>query len=77
MQNLIKFCRERRRYTDLVREDPIIAKSVDTVNESLLEAHQGAFRRVQENIGTKESAETGVNENEKASRTINGNGKTS
>ena len=38
--------RERRRYTDLIREDELIAKSADNINEDLLGRHQGAFRRI-------------------------------
>jgi hypothetical protein len=39
--------RERRRFTDLIREEPLIAQSVDTVNADLQERHEGAIRRVQ------------------------------
>uniref|UniRef100_A0A915LS68 Uncharacterized protein n=1 Tax=Meloidogyne javanica TaxID=6303 RepID=A0A915LS68_MELJA len=38
--------RERRRYTDLIREEPLVAKSVDNVLEGLLQTHEGAQRRV-------------------------------
>ncbi|KAF7636564.1 hypothetical protein Mgra_00003955 [Meloidogyne graminicola] len=38
--------RERRRYTDLIREEPLVAKSVDNVLEGLLLSHEGAQRRI-------------------------------
>ncbi|KAI1702784.1 immunoglobulin domain-containing protein [Ditylenchus destructor] len=42
--------RERRRFTDLVREDPNIAKSVANVVEDLNTKRQGALRRIQSEI---------------------------
>uniref|UniRef100_A0A915E301 Ig-like domain-containing protein n=1 Tax=Ditylenchus dipsaci TaxID=166011 RepID=A0A915E301_9BILA len=42
--------RERRRFTDLVREDPNIAKSVANVVQDLQSKKQGALRRIQDEI---------------------------
>uniref|UniRef100_A0A914I2N6 Uncharacterized protein n=1 Tax=Globodera rostochiensis TaxID=31243 RepID=A0A914I2N6_GLORO len=53
--------RERRRYTDLIREDQQIAKSVDTVTEGLLQQHEGAQRRIQGDENGQIKAENGRN----------------
>uniref|UniRef100_A0A183BTP3 Protein kinase domain-containing protein n=1 Tax=Globodera pallida TaxID=36090 RepID=A0A183BTP3_GLOPA len=53
--------RERRRYTDLIREDQQIAKSVDTVTEGLLQQHEGAQRRIQGDENGQIKAENGKN----------------
>ncbi|KAL3121107.1 hypothetical protein niasHT_005367 [Heterodera trifolii] len=64
--------RERRRYTDLIREDTQIAKSVDTVTEGLLQQHEGALRRTQQQNGQMEAenGENGRNGREKKHRPV-------
>jgi len=42
--------RERRRFTDLIKEDPEIAKSVANVMQDLSSKHEGALRRIQTEI---------------------------
>ncbi|TKR95921.1 hypothetical protein L596_010020 [Steinernema carpocapsae] len=42
--------RERRRYTDLIKEDPNIAKSVEQVERDLDKTQSGAIRRIRQDI---------------------------
>lgn len=42
--------RERRRFTDLIREDPSIAKSVDKIEKELNEKTAGAIRRIRTQV---------------------------
>lgn len=42
--------RERRRFSDLIREDPLVAKSVAAVTKELQEKQLGAVRRIQQDI---------------------------
>lgn len=42
--------RERRCLSDLIREDPLIAKSVAAVTKELQHKHLGAVRRIQQDI---------------------------
>ncbi|KAL7071304.1 hypothetical protein ACQ4LE_009560 [Meloidogyne hapla] len=55
--------RERRRYTDLIREEPLVAKSVDNVIEGLLQTHEGAQRRIIDGNEVNESLEENASEN--------------
>lgn len=38
--------RERRRFTDLIREDPVIAQSVDKIDRELNEKTASSVRRI-------------------------------
>ncbi|MFH4974950.1 hypothetical protein AB6A40_001659 [Gnathostoma spinigerum] len=42
--------RERRRFTDLIREDPTIAESVENLNRDMRKSHNGAIRRIRSDI---------------------------
>lgn len=53
--------RERRRFTDLVREDPSIAASVNTITEDMCAKHISAFKR---NNDTTTETDSKNNENE-------------
>uniref|UniRef100_A0A0M3HQT6 Protein kinase domain-containing protein n=1 Tax=Ascaris lumbricoides TaxID=6252 RepID=A0A0M3HQT6_ASCLU len=50
--------RERRRFTDLIREDPEIAKSVENLDRDTKGSRSGAIRRIQSDISKLEPKPT-------------------